>query len=171
MTNAEGKKPGHAQGSRAASEQRSPQQTTSGRRRFLVLGIASAAATLTGCDFFDYYFHSTPKEPPAGTLPSAPSTSASPTAPTSAAPAPSPAPDPTALPWAPNPTFVQGSTVPFDLATTLPTGVARGGVFTIDSTGASLPTGVTMTSNGLLYAGTASVGTTTGVVFRYSEPS
>lgn len=171
MTNPADKNPGSAQSHRETSMQRGAEQCASERRRLLILGMASAAVTLSGCDFLDDYFHSSPTESPAGTAPAGPSTSATPAAPTPAVPAPTSTPDPTALTWAPNPSFVQGSSVPFDLATTLPPGVARGGVFTIDPTGAGLPTGVTMTSSGLLYAGTANVGTTTGVVFRYSEPS
>jgi hypothetical protein len=66
---------------------------------------------------------------------------------------------------------VQGSQAPFDLAATLPADVRRGGIFGIDVSGAALPAGMTLTASGLLYAGVASIGTTPGVVFQYSEPA
>jgi hypothetical protein len=57
-----------------------------------------------------------------------------------------------------------------DLAATLPTGVARGGTFGISQSGATLPTGMTLTSAGILSVGTATIGEVIGVVFTYAEP-
>jgi hypothetical protein len=154
-----------------ASQDAGVASPASERRRFLTLGLASAAASLSGCNWLEEYFSSKSSADPTASAPNPAAPAPSPTpAPGAVTPAPAPAPNP-AVAWAPNPTFVQGSTVPFDLATTLPVEVKRGGIFSIDPSGASLPTGATLTANGLLYAGTAIVGTTTGVVFRYSEPA
>jgi hypothetical protein len=70
-------------------------------------------------------------------------------------------------PW---PFFVVDNQGPFDLASTLPSGVARGGAFGIAS--GQLPAGVTLSSQGILTsASSAPIGQTTGVVFSYAEPS
>lgn len=66
--------------------------------------------------------------------------------------------------------FTVGSGATFDLKTTLPTGVVAGGVFTVDTTGAALPAGMSLAANGVLSVGTAVVGDTTGVIFAYMEP-
>ena len=63
-----------------------------------------------------------------------------------------------------------GSGASFDLATTLPAGVTRGGVFGVDSAGAPLPIGMRLSSSGVLAVGTATVGTVSGVLFTYEEP-
>jgi len=55
----------------------------------------------------------------------------------------------------------------FNLANTLPTGIARGGRFGLDSSGAPLPAGMSLTPAGILSVGSASIGTVTGVVFTY----
>jgi hypothetical protein len=67
--------------------------------------------------------------------------------------------------------FAVGSGASLDLASTLPTGVKRGGDFGISSSGAVLPAGMSLTSAGILSVGTAIVGTVSGVVFTYSEPA
>lgn len=143
------------------------------RRNLFRFGTACAVAALAGCDWLgaaENQVASTAEPGPnAGPTPSPP-----PAAPAPAPGAPPPTggtPAPNAPLWSPTPTFVEGSQVPFDLASTLPAGILRGGVFSIDPAGAPLPAGMSLTSRGLLYAGTARVGTTTGVVFRYSEPS
>lgn len=60
----------------------------------------------------------------------------------------------------------------FDLAATLPSGVARGGAFSIDPSGAPLPSGIRLDRTGLLSADRASIGVSAaGVVFRYSPPA
>lgn len=137
-----------------------------GRRRWLGLGLASAVATLGGCNWQDV-FHSGSESPSVSAPPEAVAApgagGGTPTTPPTATPS--------TAPWIPNPSFVQGSQLPFDLAATLPTDVARGGVFSVDPAGAPLPAGMTMTANGLLFAGAANVGTSAGVVFRYTEPS
>jgi hypothetical protein len=56
----------------------------------------------------------------------------------------------------------------FDLAATLPAGVAPGGVFEVDSSGAPLPAGVTLTPGGQLFVSGSATGRTAGVVFRYT---
>jgi hypothetical protein len=68
------------------------------------------------------------------------------------------------------PTLLVGSSTSFDLNTTLPSGVAPGGIFGVDSTGAPLPTGMSLKSNGTLVVGRAAVGAVNGVVFTYEEP-
>lgn len=64
--------------------------------------------------------------------------------------------------------FQAGSGATFDLAATLPAGVARGGVFGVSSSGAPLPTGMTLTAAGILSTGAATVGEVVGVIFTYS---
>jgi hypothetical protein len=143
------------------------------RRNFFRLGTACALVSLAGCDWLG--LGGLDSQTSASAEPG-PSASANPT-PVPGAPAPAAPPSPGATPppaaplWSPSPTFVEGTQVPFDLATTLPAGVARGGIFAIDPAGAPLPAGMSLTSRGLLYAGTARTGTTAGVVFRYTEPS
>lgn len=131
---------------------------TARRRLLMGLGATCGLLALPGCEFSD------PDTPLDASTPPSPSPAPTP------APAPAPPAPPTAT-WAPNPTFVQGSQIPFDLASTLPSEIVRGGVFSVDAAGARLPTGMTLVASGLLYAGTANVGTTTGVIFRYAEPN
>lgn len=68
------------------------------------------------------------------------------------------------------PTLIFGSAATFDLSTTLPPGVKRGGKFGIDTNGASLPLGMTLDPNGTLAVGTAAGGAVSGVLFTYDEP-
>lgn len=63
-----------------------------------------------------------------------------------------------------------GSNGTVDLKLTLPAGVIGGGVFSVDATGAALPAGMTLSANGILSVGSASVATTAGVIFSYNEP-
>ena len=92
----------------------------------------------------------------------------------SPAPAPPPAPAPAPPPeWSVRQSlsFVAGALATIDLNDTLPTGVARGGVFSVDGSGAKLPVGSALTSNGLLTVlASAAVGVTSGVVFAYAAP-
>lgn len=66
--------------------------------------------------------------------------------------------------------FAVGSGSSLDLASTLPTGVKRGGVFGIAASGAKLPAGMTLAPAGILSVGTATVGGVAGVIFTYAEP-
>ena len=89
----------------------------------------------------------------------------------SAAPSPAPTGPAASSAWVVNPpSFAVGSGATFNLANTLPAGVARGGVFGISTSGARLPTGMSMTPAGILSVGTAIVGNVTGVVFTYASP-
>ncbi|MGH6611071.1 MAG: hypothetical protein ACRECQ_12525 [Burkholderiaceae bacterium] len=93
------------------------------------------------------------------------------TPPAAAPPPPAAAPPPAAPSgaWVVNPpSFAVGSGATFNLANTLPAGVARGGVFGVSSSGAPLPTGMTLTPAGILGVGTATVGNVAGVVFTYA---
>jgi len=63
-----------------------------------------------------------------------------------------------------------GSNGTVDLKTTLPAGIIAGGVFSVDATGAALPAGMTLSANGVLSVGSASISTTAGVIFSYTEP-
>ena len=64
-----------------------------------------------------------------------------------------------------------GALATIDLNNTLPAGVVRGGVFSVDGSGARLPTGAALATNGLLtVAASAVVGVTSGVVFAYAAP-
>ncbi len=85
--------------------------------------------------------------------------------------APSPAPAPTsASAWnVVLPTFTGTST--FDLSTTLPNGIVKGGAFGVSTSGPALPTGVTLSRAGVLAVASAAAGRTIGVVFTYTEPS
>ena len=65
--------------------------------------------------------------------------------------------------------FVAGANRSIDLNETLPADVPRGGVFSLDATGASLPAGMSLSANGLLsVSSTALTGVTTGLVFKYT---
>jgi hypothetical protein len=68
------------------------------------------------------------------------------------------------------PGFIAGGNTTFDLATTLPSSVARGGVFTVSSSGHALPSGMTLSPSGILSVNVASSGQTTGVIFSYQTP-
>jgi hypothetical protein len=59
----------------------------------------------------------------------------------------------------------------FDLNTTLPAGVARGGLFDVDPSGVALPPGITLSSRGVLTVTAAATGSAAGVVFRYTPPA
>jgi hypothetical protein len=59
-----------------------------------------------------------------------------------------------------------------DLNETLPRNVARGGVFSVDATGLSLPKGVSLQPDGWLVADVSAAGASvSNVVFSYEEPS
>jgi len=66
--------------------------------------------------------------------------------------------------------FVEGSTGTYDLAATLPSGVAPGGSFELDLSGPALPAGMTLSSQGVLSVGSATEISVSGVVFSYTEP-
>jgi len=73
--------------------------------------------------------------------------------------------------WVVNPpSFAVGSGATFNLANTLPAGVARGGVFDVSASGARLPSGMSLTPAGILSVGAATVGSVAGVVFTYASP-
>jgi diacylglycerol kinase family enzyme len=66
---------------------------------------------------------------------------------------------------------VVGSPTTVDLKQMLPSGSVRGGRFELDSSGSPLPSGVTLTPDGLLSANSASqTGVIYGVVFAYILP-
>jgi hypothetical protein len=67
--------------------------------------------------------------------------------------------------------FTSGAGATFDLATTLPSGVARGGMFAVDKGGAALPSGVSLSPAGILSVNTAMQTQISGVVFAYTEPA
>ena len=114
-----------------------------GRRTVLCFGLASGALSLVGCDV---------SADDASTVPQTPA------APASGA-------------WVVNPpSFAVGSGATFNLATTLPAGVARGGAFDVSPSGARLPAGMALAPAGILSVGTATVGSVAGVVFTYSSP-
>ncbi len=79
--------------------------------------------------------------------------------------------EPASAGWVVNPpSFAVGSGATFNLVATLPASVARGGTFGVSNAGAKLPNGMGLTPAGILSAGTATVGSVTGVVFTYSSP-
>jgi len=62
----------------------------------------------------------------------------------------------------------QGDASTFDLASTLPPGIARGGVFAVDASGPTLPAGVSLSSDGILSAASQSPASVSGVIFSYA---
>ena len=66
-------------------------------------------------------------------------------------------------------TFVAGASRSIDLNGTLPANVLRGGTFSVDPSGTSLPAGVSLAINGMLtLASTVPAGVTNGVFFSYT---
>lgn len=111
-----------------------------GRRTVLSFGVGAGALILLGCDVSE-------QAPPAESPPAA------------------------STAWVVNPpSLAVGSGATFNLATTLPAGVARGGAFGVSTAGANLPTGMTLTPAGILSVGAAIVGSVSGVVFTYATP-
>lgn len=114
------------------------------RRRFLLGGLVVAGTALTGCGGSD---DSSPVVNSPAPSPSAPAT------------------------WTPNvPALTANSGATFDLSASLPSGVTRGGTFSIDPSGARLPAGMSLSSSGVIAVGTAALGTVTGVIFTYDAP-
>ena len=75
--------------------------------------------------------------------------------------------------WDPSPwlLFTTGRhPVRVDLSETLPSGVSRGGTFSLTSTSRSLPTGVSLSTQGILTVVDPIVGITSNIVFAYAEP-
>jgi hypothetical protein len=66
--------------------------------------------------------------------------------------------------------FLAGSVAALSLELTLPSGAVKGGTFGISTTGAALPTGMTLSQSGILSVGSASPGKVDGVIFTYTEP-
>jgi hypothetical protein len=131
------------------------------RRRLFKGALAVAATTLGGCRWES----ETPL--PSG-LPLAPAPTQSPT-PTITPPSTPEA--STSGSWTPFvPALIVGSSESFDLNTTLPLGIKRGGTYGIDPSGPRLPIGMSLTSAGILAFGTAAIGTVIGVVFTYDAP-
>jgi hypothetical protein len=66
-------------------------------------------------------------------------------------------------------TFVAGASRSIDLNGTLPANVLPGGTFSVDPSGASLPAGVSLASNGVLtLASIVHAGVTGGLLFNYT---
>jgi hypothetical protein len=73
--------------------------------------------------------------------------------------------------WNPTPLlFLAGSTGSFDLASTLPAGVARGGTFALAPGSSPLPAQIRLSPSGVLSATAPVLGTTSNIVFTYAEP-
>lgn len=116
------------------------------KRRALLLGAASAGGTLLfGCG--------------GSSAPSTPGSGA-------------PLPDVQADVWDPSPWmwFIAGQSRTIDLAVTLPAEAIRGGVFSLASGSAALPSGFSLTPNGLLNATNPAKSQTANIVFAYNEP-
>lgn len=68
--------------------------------------------------------------------------------------------------------FTAGSgNVRVDLTQTLPSGVIRGGTFSLSPTSRPLPAGVTLSAQGILTAVSPVAGITSDIVFAYTEPA
>lgn len=110
------------------------------RRRLLKQGLALAATSITGCG------GGVDAEPAA--VPAAQQET-----------------------WTPYvPALIVGSGATFDLSGTLPTNVKRGGTFSLDTSGARLPAGMSLSPSGILAVGAAAIGSVTGVIFTYDAP-
>jgi hypothetical protein len=73
--------------------------------------------------------------------------------------------------WSPPPLlFLAGSTGTFDLATTLPAEIRRGGSFSLAPGSSKLPPHVTLSAKGILAATAPVLGTTLNIIFAYAEP-
>ena len=133
------------------------------RRQALLIGLFGCVAALAGCGGSGE--DSTERSLGSGPAPSP-------------APGPSPSPNPSPPPPAPEVGawnvgslyFMVGSGARMDLAATLPSGVARGGTFGVSSAGAALPSGVTLSPQGILSIGNAGATEVVGVIFTYQEP-
>ena len=158
------------------------------RRAFLVSGLIGSNALLAACgigeDFTDEETASA-SAPVAGPLAPAPAPAP---APIKSVPPPPPAPSPAPAPVAPPPATPTPPPAPpvswnapqtlmvrsgnfLDLKTTLPSGVAAGGRFELDPAGAALPSGATLSSNGILSVrSTALQLAVSGIIFAYVEP-
>jgi hypothetical protein len=68
------------------------------------------------------------------------------------------------------PVFAVGTGATFDLSTTLPASVAKGGTFGVSSSGAALPSGMTLSPAGILSVGAAVAAQVAGVIFTYTPP-
>ena len=66
--------------------------------------------------------------------------------------------------------FESGGGGSFDLATTLPASIPRGGRFGVHPDGTALPAGMQLAASGILSVGSATVGDVTGVIFTYEWP-
>lgn len=69
------------------------------------------------------------------------------------------------------PTFIEGTASTFNLSSTLPAEVKKGGTFFVDTSGARLPAGMSLSESGVLSVNNPAVGTTLDVVFGYNEPN
>ena len=126
------------------------------RRTLLKYAAATAAGAVAGCrwDSVTASRSGAPLE-----------NGADPTAPTA------PTPPPADAAWVPDvPSMTVGSGTSFDLNSTLPARVARGGAFGVDASGARLPSGMILSAAGLLSVGSAARGTVAGVIFTYDAP-
>lgn len=137
------------------------------RRSFLTVSVAGQALGLAACG--------------GGAVGSPPAPAPVPVPPPAPAPPPVVVPPPTATPalppaaadWNLGPALylVANGQVSLDLATSLPSGYAKGGVFGVDASGTPLPAGLRLTPAGLLSADPgASLGSLAGLVFSYQEP-
>ena len=76
--------------------------------------------------------------------------------------------------WDPSPWLLLTTgkhTVRVDLSQTLPNGVSRGGTFSLASTSRSLPSGMSLSTQGILTVVDPIVGITSNIIFAYAEPT
>jgi hypothetical protein len=66
--------------------------------------------------------------------------------------------------------FNQGSADTSDIQPSGPAGYVTGGIYGVDPAATALPSGMTLSDAGVLFVGSATAGTTNGVVFSYHEP-
>ena len=76
--------------------------------------------------------------------------------------------------WDPTPwlLFTAGeSNVSLDLSLTLPTGIRSGGTFCLAATSSSLPSGMSLSAQGILTLANPIAGITSNIIFDYAEPA
>jgi len=138
--------------------------TSVSRRKALKFTVLACASTLLGCRFGN-----DENQMPLGQVGnSTPSPAPAPSAPVA------PAPSPLQAVWDPSPWLLFSSskaTARLDMSITLPAGVRRGGIFALAANSTALPAGATLTSAGILSVVNPIVGSTSDVIFTYSEPN
>jgi hypothetical protein len=135
------------------------------RRTFLMCGLLGGEALIAGCGGANASSDNTAASKSSGDT-------TTPTTPTTSPPAAVSPPPAQPLDWVLRSLVLTPSTASsLDLRASLPAGSPLGGLFSVDPSGAPLPPGVQLASNGMLtLTDSAPAGSTVGVVFAYTTP-